>query len=77
MEITYDTKADALYIHLTDGEFGSNREIQEGIILDLDTEGCLLGLEILNASRWISLANLTTVSIKMPLELAEALEATS
>jgi len=71
MEITYDTKADALYIRLRDGEFGSNKEIEEGIILDLDKEGCLLGLEILDASRRIPLSQLASISVKMPLEMTQ------
>jgi len=74
MEITYDTKADALYIRLRDGEFGSNMEIEEGIILDLDKEGCLLGLEILDASKRIPLSQLASVSVKMPLEMAQLTE---
>jgi uncharacterized protein YuzE len=74
MEITYDTKADALYIHLRDGEFGYNREIEEGIILDLDKERRLLGLEILDASKRLSLSQLASVSIKMPLEMAQLAE---
>ncbi len=71
MEITYDTKADALYIRLKDGEFGSNMEIEEGIVLDLDKEGRLLGLEILDASKRIPLAQLASISVKMPLEMAQ------
>jgi uncharacterized protein YuzE len=70
MEITYDTKADALYIRLRDGEFGRNVEIEEGIVLDLDKEGGLLGLEILNASKRIPSSQLA--SVKIPLEMAQS-----
>ncbi len=35
MRITYDTKADALYISLQDGVFAKNREIEHGVVLDL------------------------------------------
>lgn len=69
MEITYDTKADALYILFRKGQFARNREIEEGIILDLDSEGGLLGLEVLEASKRMALTDLAEVSIKMPLKL--------
>ena len=50
MKVTYDAGADALYIELAAGESSATREVLEGVILDLDTEGKLLGIEILEAS---------------------------
>lgn len=34
MRITYDTKADALYIGLKEGEFVRNKEVEPGVVLD-------------------------------------------
>ena len=35
MNITYDKKADALYIHFKKGVFVTNKEVEEGIVLDI------------------------------------------
>ena len=52
MQITYDTKADALYIKFRDGEFVANKEVEEGIIFDMGKGDVLLGIEILEASTY-------------------------
>ena len=38
------------YIKLKEGEFKENKEVQEGVILDIGTHDELLGIEILEAS---------------------------
>ena len=70
MQITYDTKADALYIKFHDGEFVTNKEVEEGIILDLGKDDVLLGIEILDASTRLGPEDLARVDIRMPLNLA-------
>jgi len=52
MQITYDTKADALYIKFRGGKFVASKEIVEGIIFDIGKGDVLLGIEILNASTY-------------------------
>ncbi len=49
-KITYDEKADALYIAFGEGP-ATVQEVAEGIALDWDSEGRLLGIEILDASK--------------------------
>ncbi|MBI4200462.1 MAG: DUF2283 domain-containing protein [Chloroflexi bacterium] len=71
MQITYDTEADALYIKFQDGKFVRNKEVQEGIVLDIGEGEVLLGLEVLNARSRFSLQDLCQVDVRMPLELAE------
>jgi len=57
VRITYDREADALYIAFGDGPAtvgqpqGYVQEVAEGIALDWDGEGRLLGIEILDASK--------------------------
>ncbi|HAZ31186.1 MAG TPA: DUF2283 domain-containing protein [Dehalococcoidia bacterium] len=70
MQITYDTRADAMYIKFRDGEFMSNKEVEEGIILDIGKGNALLGIEILEASTRFSPQDLARVDIQMPLDLA-------
>ncbi|ALJ92203.1 DUF2283 domain-containing protein [Thermus aquaticus] len=50
MRITYDGEADALYIAFGEGP-ATVQEVAEGIALDWDSEGKLLGIEILDASK--------------------------
>jgi uncharacterized protein YuzE len=72
MQITYDTQADALYIKFQDGKFKANKEVQEGIILDMGEGDVLLGIEILEASTRFLPKDLAQVEILMPLHLANA-----
>jgi len=53
MRITYDEKADALYIAFGEGPT-TVEEVAEGIALDWDGEGRLLGIEILDASKRVA-----------------------
>jgi uncharacterized protein YuzE len=53
MRITYDEKADALYIAFGEGP-ATVKEVVEGIALDWDGEGRLLGIEILDASKRVA-----------------------
>jgi YD repeat-containing protein len=53
MRITYDEKADALYIAFGEGP-AAVEEVAEGIALDWDAEGKLLGIEILDASKRVA-----------------------
>jgi len=50
VRITYDREADALYIAFGEGP-ATVEEVAEGIALDWDGEGRLLGIEILDASK--------------------------
>jgi len=70
MQITYDTKADAMYIKFREGKFVTNKEIEEGIILDVGENKALLGIEILEASSRFSPEDLGRVDIQMPLHLS-------
>ena len=43
--------ADALYVRVRDGEVADTVEVAEGVIVDLDREGRVLGIEILGYSK--------------------------
>ena len=51
MEIRYDRAADAVYVRLSDGRVARSEEVEEGIIVDYDADGRVLGVEILNFSK--------------------------
>lgn len=51
MLVRVDREADALYLELTSAGVEESEEISDGVILDYDKEGNLVGIEILNASK--------------------------
>ena len=70
MRIKYDENVDALYIRLRESECHESDEIKEGFILDYDEKGNVIGLEILDASLYLSSAELSSVDFKVEKILA-------
>ena len=66
-EIKIDLKADALYIKFQKGKFARNKRIDEDTIIDLDSKGKLLGIEMLNITEKIPISQLSDVSVKIPI----------
>ena len=58
MKVNYHVETDSLYIDLSDAESADTREVSEGVLLDYDTEGNLVGIDIDNASRKVNLQKL-------------------
>ena len=67
MEISFDPKADALYIKFQSGRFFKNKKIDADTIIDLDKKGRLLGIELLNATKKIPARDLIDVQVNLPL----------
>lgn len=59
MKLNYYPETDSLYIDLSERLSVESREISEGIVLDYDAEGTLVGIDIDNASRKVDLKKLT------------------
>ena len=59
MKLNYCSDTDSLYIDLSERPSVESREITEGIVLDYDAEGNLVGIDIDNASRKVDLKKLT------------------
>ncbi|OGI50154.1 MAG: DUF2283 domain-containing protein [Candidatus Muproteobacteria bacterium RIFCSPHIGHO2_12_FULL_60_33] len=51
MRVRIDQQADAVYLDLTGREIESSEEVADGIIVDYDKAGRLVGIEILDASK--------------------------
>lgn len=66
MRIQYYPETDSLYIDLSSKESTESREISEGVIVDYDAEGNLVGIDIDNASKKLELRKL--ILNKLPLE---------
>ena len=54
MKTRYDPDADALYLRLAEGQIAESDEVRPGIVLDLDAEGRVIAIEILDASRHLA-----------------------
>jgi uncharacterized protein YuzE len=59
LKISYYPDTDSLYIDLSEQPSAESREISEGIVLDYDAQGRLVGIDIDNASRKVDLKKLT------------------
>lgn len=64
MKLNYHPETDSLYIDLTERPSAESREISEGVVLDYDVDGKLVGIDIDNASNKVELERL--VLSKLP-----------
>jgi len=67
MKLNYYPETDSLYIDLSEKPSAESREISEGIVLDYDAEGNLVGIDIDNASTKVHLKELSLR--KLPAEI--------
>jgi uncharacterized protein YuzE len=51
VQVEYDKKADAMYIWLRKAKYDISEELAENVILDLDNNGRIIGIEVLGASK--------------------------
>jgi uncharacterized protein YuzE len=51
MRFHYDKKSDVLYLRFNESRYRESDEVAEGIILDYDRAGRLVGMEVLDASK--------------------------
>jgi uncharacterized protein YuzE len=64
MKITFDKEADAMYIEMSNEEFVKNKKIDNETIIDLDKNGKIIGIEILNVSKRIAKDFLSEIQIQ-------------
>ena len=50
MRLKVDRENDALYFQLDESAIVESEEVQPGVILDLDAQECVMGIEILHLS---------------------------
>ncbi len=63
MILNYYPETDSLYIDLASHPSAESREISEGVVLDYDNRGQLVGIDIDNASKKLDLSQLTIVHV--------------
>lgn len=64
MKITFDKEADAVYIESDRGDFASNKKIDNNPIIDVDTNGNIIGIELLNVSKRVPKNFLSRISVE-------------
>jgi len=65
MKINYDKIADAMYIRLKKGDVKKTIKMKDRLLVDVDKNGNVLGMELLNASTQIPKKQINTVELGM------------
>ena len=66
MKIAYYPETDSMYIDLSAKESVESKEVSPGVVLDYDSEGNLVGIDIDNATRKLDLRELVLSKIPTP-----------
>ena len=72
MKLNYYPETDSLYINLSEQPSVETREISEGILLDYDADGGLVGIDIDNASHKVEMEKLILSKLPAKVEMASA-----
>ena len=51
MKVEYDVTTDSLYISLNEGVSAESKEVTDGVVLDFDDAGKVVGIDIQHASQ--------------------------
>lgn len=51
MKLEFDPQADALYLRLNDSKIAESEQVRPGIVLDFDSAGNVIGVEVLDVSK--------------------------
>ena len=70
MRLSYDPATDSLYIHLIDRPSADSNEVAEGVVLDFDEKGGIVGIDVQHASKHVDIHRLLLE--KMPFREMQA-----
>jgi uncharacterized protein YuzE len=69
MKIEYSKEADAIYVYFKEEFVANSKEIEDGVVIDFDKNGQLIGIEVLDVSQRFSLSDIVNVNIEnLPIE---------
>jgi uncharacterized protein YuzE len=68
MKLNYYPETDSLYIDLAEQPSAESREISEGVVLDYDSGGNLVGIDIDNASAKVDIHRLVVSKLPASVE---------
>ena len=63
MKLHYYPETDSLYIELKEGPGVEARQVVEGLVVDLDADGGVVGFDIDHASRKLDLSKVETIAL--------------
>ncbi|WP_299437738.1 DUF2283 domain-containing protein [uncultured Rhodospira sp.] len=70
MKLNYDPETDSLYIHLAERPSVDSEEVSDGVVLDFDADGAVVGIDVQHAR---SRADLDRLLVnRLPLRTWEA-----
>lgn len=72
MKLNYHPDTDSLYIDLSERPSAESKEVSEGVVLDYDADGKLVGIDIDNASNKVELEKLILSKLPGKVETAAA-----
>jgi len=70
MKLHYYPDTDSLYIDLNANPSVDSREVAEGLVIDLDSAGRVVGIDIQHASQVLDLSTLETESLPVDSKIA-------
>lgn len=65
MRLAYDAQADVLRLEFRDGAIESSKEIVHRVIVNLDAAGEAVGVDLLEATRWIGRTEFSQIAIDL------------
>ena len=65
MKLHYYAETDSLYIDLNSKPSADSREIADGLVIDFDAEGNIVGIDVDHASKKLDLKTLEAVSLPL------------
>jgi uncharacterized protein YuzE len=72
VRLNYYPETDSLYIDLAEAHSTESREVSEGVVLDYDAAGNLVGIDIDNASKKVRLEQLVLSKLPSQVETVAA-----
>jgi len=66
MRIRVDMESDALYVRFSEDPIEESEEVADGVILDYDAQGRIVGLEIVGLKKRLKVEELQTVQVELP-----------
>ncbi len=71
MKIEFSKEADAIYVYFKEEYVAKSKEIEDGVVVDFDEKGQLIGIEVLDVSKRFKLSDIVNVNIEnLPVEAA-------
>jgi uncharacterized protein YuzE len=63
MRFNYYPETDSLYIDLSEKKSADSKEIADGVVVDFDENGAIVGIDIDNASKVVNLNRIESASL--------------